>query len=219
MKRKRRRRRSGRKAGGQAGHGGQSRTLSAEVDAVQVCAIPAQCPDCGAMRVCEPRMKRYQVDELIDTPTRRTEYQVMSARCTRCRKRRRGTLPTGVSGQSVGPRLKAVMTHLTGTLGVSRRQCTKFLGEDLGVHRSRGTLSTMEAQVSTVLQPTVEAIRENIRSSPTMHRDETGHRRRGKRCTTWVASTDSAATFYVGHLDDVQTYSIAHTSHLSQKDA
>ncbi|MCB0360044.1 MAG: IS66 family transposase [Bdellovibrionales bacterium] len=202
---KQRRRRSRRKVGGQPGHRGHSRRLAETADQVVLCDIDAVCPDCGGSGICERRTRRHHVEELVEKPTRLTEYRVVSGRCSRCRKRRRGRLPAGVTPQSIGPRLQAVMVHLTGTLGVSRRQSVAFVAEVLGVKRSRATLSSTEARLSKVLEPTVDGIRDAIVQSPLMHLDETGHRRCGKRCTTWVLSTPKLATFYVGQRRDRKT--------------
>ena len=98
----------------------------------------------------------------------------------------------------MGPRAQALVATLTGTFGLSRRDAEQFLSEVLGIDISLGTVSATEKIVSEAVAPLHQEAMAALRRQPVAGVDETGHRREGKRATTWVGTSPEVAVFLAG---------------------
>src|SRR5215211_3209258 len=118
-----RRETKGRKRGGQPGHQGSARRLlpAEEVDRF-VELKPPTCSACGRkLRGADPAPERRQVSEVPVVRAEVTEYRRHALRCRGCGALTRADWPAGAAGPSFGPRAQAVVSYLTGRLGMSHR--------------------------------------------------------------------------------------------------
>jgi UDP-3-O-[3-hydroxymyristoyl] glucosamine N-acyltransferase LpxD len=141
---------SGRKRGGQPGHGGVTRKLlpPEEVDEV-INLFPRECESCWTAlpEVLDPSAKRYQQTELLPPVRRHTkEWRCHEVACPKCRYRTRARYDaTVIPASPFGPRLMATSAALTGDYHLSRRKTVRLLLELLGVRMSVGALIAVES--------------------------------------------------------------------------
>jgi transposase len=196
------RQKSGKKAGGQLGHRGETLHLVASPDAV-VEYRPAACASCGtALPDAAPvvAQERRQVHEL--PPRLRlevTEHQALHVRCPACQQVSVGTFPADVPSRvQYGPRLRALAVYLVEAQFVPFGRTQQLLRDLLGVQLARGTVVGWVQHAARSLAPVETAIKAALRQAKVLHSDETGVRRRGRLAWAHVASTDQL-THYAIH--------------------
>src|SRR5674476_246230 len=122
---------SGRKPGGQSGHGGQTLAQVSDPDEV-LRHEPTRCRGCGAGlgRAPEVGVARRQVFDLPPISIRVTEHELVSRRC-RCGVTTTADGPAGVNAPvQYGARIKAVMVYL-------------YMGQYLSKHRTAVAMSEL----------------------------------------------------------------------------
>ena len=195
------RRPSGKKAGGQLGHRGETLHLVATLDAV-VEHRPAACAHCQAPLADEApvvRRERRQVHELPPLRLRVTEHQALHVRCPHCQQVSVGTFPAEAPSRAqYGPRLRALAVYLVEAQFVPLGRTQQLLADLFGLRLARGTLVGWIQQAARVLGPVEEQIKGALRGAPVLHCDETGVRRGGRVAWAHVAST-GRLTHYAVH--------------------
>ena len=193
---------SGRKRGGQPGHGGATRKLVPveEVDEV-IDLFPKECESCWAPlpAVLDPSAKRYQQTELLPPVMRHTkEWRRHEVSCPKCGYRTRAPYDaTVIPGSPFGPRLEATAGALTGDYHLSRRKTQRLLAELLGVQVSLGALSAIEARVSEAIVPAVDQAWEQANEAPVKHTDGTSWVQAGKTLSLWTIATTMVTVFKI----------------------
>ena len=190
---------SGKKRGGQPGHGRHTRELvpPGRLTAVVDCK-PAACRGCGrALRGADPEPIRHQVADLPETRPDVVEYRLHRLTCRHCGAATRGMLPTGVPRGAFGPRLQATVALLGGTYRMSKRQVQAILSDLLGLSASLGMVSKTERHAAEAVAAPVEAAYEHIRSAAAAGVDETGWREGKRRAWLWAAVTAEATAFRI----------------------
>jgi transposase len=126
-----RRRRSGRKPGGQPGHAAQRRALLPPERVSQVVALkPTHCRRCGrALQGEDAAPVRHQVIELPQVQATAIEYQVHWLLCPPCGVRTSAQLPAGVPRSGFGARLQALVAVCSGAYRMSKRMVQQLLGD------------------------------------------------------------------------------------------
>ena len=193
---------TGRKRGAQPGHPPQPRSLlpAEQVDEV-VPLVSACCEDCQARLPAKPRPDdppphRHQIIDLPPKLIHVTEYQGQARICA-CGHVTWATIPADVRAHSIGPRLAAAASYLTGCQQVSKRGVTEFFSTILGAPIALGTVSNLEREMSAALEsPHAEAARA-VRRAPVKNVDETGWKQAGKLCWLWMAATRFVALFVI----------------------
>ena len=216
------RKRSGKKAGGQLGHRGQTLHLVAVPDEV-VEHRPVVCDACGtplhdASIVVR---ERRQVYELPPVWLRITEHQRLQVRCPVCAQVSAGMFPAAVPSRAqYGPRLRALAVYLVQAQFIPLGRTQQLLTELFGVRLGRGTVVGWVQQAAHTLQPVEAAIMAALGRAPVLHNDETGVRLSGRVAWAHVASTGrlthyavhpqrgSAATDAIGILPHFQGVSV-----------
>ncbi len=122
-----------------------------------------------------------------------TEYRGHSRTCPRCGALNHAPIPAGLKAHSVGPRLAALLAHLTGSHHVSQRGLEEIAADVLEVPPSAGTVAHLRAQVSAALAPAHAGALAAVRAAPVKNADETGWKPAGKLCWLWLAATGTAA--------------------------
>ena len=168
---------TGRKWGGQPGHGGAFRALLPveQVDEVVV-VVPETCRHCAQplpeTAPCRGQVRRHQVVELLPLAVRVTEYQMAVRRCPACGKRTRAELPAGVPRRPFGVRLTAVIALLSGGYRLSRREVRQLLRELWAVRVSLGAVVRQEQVQSAALAPLVEEAQAAVQQATVVNMDE-----------------------------------------------
>lgn len=185
---------SGKPSGGQPGHKGHYRALlePEEVDSVKKCELPEKC-SCGGELKASAEFMRHQVYELPVLKLEVTEYQLEQGHCASCKCKQIAQLPEGVSWGITGPRLTSFMSELVTKYGLSRREQKRFLEEHFDFTISLGTVFNKQKKVNEALKEPVSELLGLVKSSISVHADETGHSRDGKRHWLWVFVSECAA--------------------------
>jgi transposase len=205
------RRPSGRKPGGQPGHGGGHLSLVAEPDEV-LTHSPASCAACGGDLAGAPveGCERRQVFDLPEIRLRVVEHVVERRRCG-CGRQTAGTFPCGVSAPSqYGSRTRALAIYLIARQHLPYERTAELFRDWLGASISTGTLAAFIARSGEDLRPFLDEIHRQLIVAPVAHFDETGARVDGRLRWLHAVSTDTL-TFYALH--DIRGYAgIEHTA-------
>ncbi len=161
---------SGKKAGGQLGHRGETLHLVATPDAV-VEHRPAVCTHCQTPLSKAPEAavvgrERRQVRELPPVCLVVTEHQALQVRCPACQQVSVGAFPTEVPSRT-----------------------PQLLADLFGAQLGRGTLVSWVQQAARVLAPVEQQLKAALERAPVRHCDETGVRRAGTLAWAHVTST------------------------------
>jgi transposase len=214
---------SGKKAGGQLGHRGETLRLVATPDAV-VEHRPVVCAGCqtplGETASVVGRERR-QVQDLPPVRLVVREHQALRLRCPACQAVTAGTFPPEAPSRAqYGPRLRALAVYLVQAQFVPLGRVQQLLADLVGLRLGRGTLVNWIQQATRTLEPVEAQLKAALQRVPVLHNDETGVRRGGKLAWAHVASTDrlthyaihaqrgKAATDAIGILPDFQGVSV-----------
>ena len=192
---------SGRKPGGQPGHRGHGRKLISVEQVQQVIDLkPTVCGQCGALLLGEDAQPvRHQVTELprVEPEVTREAYRQHTLTCLACGTQTQSELPTGIPSGSFGPRLQALVSYLTGRIGVSQRDVAEILQTVFRTELSLGSVPAQEAQVSAALADPVQAAQTYIQDQPVQNVDETHWPEKTKRAWLWISTTPLVTLFLV----------------------
>jgi len=183
--------------GGQSGHKGHTLKKVAQPDHTEQHRPPENCEAChrplGEGSVVETR-------QVFDIPPLRfevTEHQVLETLC-RCGKVCRGTFPENVSAPvQYGPHIKAVAVHLTHHHMMPIARTGSLAGDLFGLPLSDATVLAAIDEAKEILQPTVDAIANALKTAPVAHADETGMRVAGK--LNWMHFLATTTLTWVGY--------------------
>jgi transposase len=196
------RRASGKRAGGQLGHPGETLHLVAEPDTVEK-HRPSVCATCQAALDTEAEvvgvMERRQVYDLPPVRLRVTEHQALRLRCPTCQGVSDGGFPPEAPSRvQYGPRLRALAVYLVEQQLLPYERTCEVLADVCGAPLSEGTLATWLQQGAEALEPVEVAIKGALGYAPVLHHDETGVRRAGKLAWAHVTCTERL-THYTIH--------------------
>jgi transposase len=195
------RKRSGKKAGGQLGHRGETLRLVAVPDEV-VEHRPLVCSACQTLLPDDALVvvrERRQVQDLPPVQLYRTEHQVLHVCCPRCQAVSKGGFPAQVPSRAqYGPRLRALAVYLVEQQLVPYARVRALLADLFGVTLSGGTLVQWVGQAAQALEPVEMSVKQALAGVAVLHSDETGVRRAGTLAWAHVAST-SRLTHYAIH--------------------
>lgn len=182
---------SGKKAGGQVGHRGQTLRLVATPDVV-VEHRPAVCAQCQSPLDGAPVVlrERRQVQELPPLRLVAQEHQALHVRCPACQAVTTGAFPAEVASRAqYGPRLRALTVYLVEGQFIPFGRVQQLLADLFGVRLARGSVVGWVQQAARTLQPVDAALKAALAHAAVLHNDETGVRRGGRLAWAHVAST------------------------------
>lgn len=185
---------SGKPSGGQIGHKGHYREMLPldQVDVIELCKLPESC-SCGGKIKAKEDYVRHQIYELPSLRMTVTEYQMQKGCCERCEVKHIASLPTGITWGITGFKLTAFMSDLTGKYGLSRREQKLFLEEHFQFRVSLGTVFNKQKIANAAMEKPVLELLPLVKESQSVHADETGHNRDGKRQWMWAFISKKAA--------------------------
>lgn len=183
---KSRRKKSGRKPGGQKGH--QGSTLCQREDPDKVVHLPLECcPNCHG-DLSDEKSLETQNRQTFDLPAFRllvTEFRAEQKCCPHCQEKVGAGFPHGVNAPAqYGPRLCAFVTYLNIRHVIPVERIAELVGDLTQQRPSGGSVHNMIARCAELLETPVEEIREALREAGVLHADETGIRCDGK--TQWL---------------------------------
>jgi len=164
--------------------------------------LPDQCAKCHAPLPREagandPEPKRFQTIELPPVVAEVTEYQAHARTCPRCGEIAHATIPAEIRAHSVGPRLTATLSYLTGCHGISKRGVEEIAETVFAAPVALGTVANLEQEVSAALAPAHQEALEAVRRADAKFADETSWKLWGKLCWLWAAATANVAVFII----------------------
>lgn len=182
---------SDRKQGGQAGHKGYSRDKMKADEIIKIDLDSLQCQCDGKIAVAKPH-----VHQKIDIPEIKpyvVEYHMQRGRCRNYGKRKTTQLPSGITGDIFGARVKTIISELIGFYKNSKREVESMLKDIFNIQISLGSISNNETRVATRCNEAYEEIELNLSYSKLLHIDETSHYNKGKLSWCWLFSNSEAS--------------------------
>jgi transposase len=159
---------------------------------------PTTCDHCGALLLGEDTQPvRQQVTELPRVEPEVTEYRQHTLTCVACGAQTQAELPAGIPSGSFGPRLQALVSYLTGRIGVSQRDVAEILHTLFHTELSLGSIPAQEDQVSAALADAVQAAQTYVQDQPVQNVDETHWPEKTKRAWLWISTTPLVTLFLV----------------------
>lgn len=198
-----RKKKSKRKRGGQFGHRAHlKQLLPADRVTRTKDIVPTTCVHCEAALLREagpddPEPKRFQKIELPKVAVKVIEYRAHGRTCPDCGGVTQAVIPAAVRRHSIGPRLTAVLSYLSGGQGISKRGVEEIAEVVFGAPVSLGTVANLEQEVSAALAPAHREAVEAVRRAAAKHADETSWKLWGKLCWLWAAATANVAAFVI----------------------
>ena len=194
----RKRSKSKRKTGGQAGHTGKTLKFSDTPDEI-IRHSTDHCQECGKNldHIEGAVLSRRQEIEIPEKPVQVIEHQRLEKVCPFCGQRNQGQWPAHLTGNvQYGRRFKAFCVYLMNYQLLPYERTSELLKTLLGYQPGGGTLQSILEHANEVLEPIEIAIKEAIRGSPVGHGDETGIRVDGQTQWLHVFSTLSYTYYY-----------------------
>jgi transposase len=193
--------RSGKKAGGQLGHRGETLHLVAAPDEVVEHRL-AHCPQCQTPLedAAVVLRERRQVHELPPgVRLQITEHQALHVRCPTCAHVSVGAFPAEAPSRAqYGAQARALAVYLVEQQHLPLGRVQQLLSDLWRMRLGRGTLVGWIAQAARVLEPVERRIKDALTHASVLHHDETGVRRAGALAWAHVTST-SRLTHYAIH--------------------
>jgi transposase len=181
---------SGRRAGGQSGHRGQTLAQVKRPDSWER-HEPERCCGCAAGLAGAPEVG-VEVRQVFDIPpivVKVREHRLVKRRCG-CGKVTTGQAPAGVEAPvQYGPNVAAIVVYLYVGQFLSKARTAKALAELFGTPISSGTVAKMTERAAAGLCEFTEQVRDALTSAQLAHFDETGFRVQG--ALRWVHSAST----------------------------
>jgi len=187
------------KRGGQPGHQGRARKLlpPEEVDTV-IELRPTTCRQCGqVLRGDDPHPVRHQVSEIPPVKAYVTEYRQHRLTCLACGEVTEAEWPAEMPCGSFGARAQAVVSYVTGRLGLSHRDVVEAMEALHGLKLSLGSVSAIQQQVAQALEQPVQTAQRYVYQQPVNHVDETTWPEGDKQKWLWIDATAQVTIFRI----------------------
>jgi transposase len=191
---------SGKRAGAQPGHRGQTRALSDTPDQI-IAHSPPHCAQCQSVLTTIPAesYERRQVLELPPLKCQVIEHRAERKTCPHCQTRTQAPFPTTVSQPvQYGEHCKAVLVYLQSYQLLPYDRTCELFHDLFELTPAAGTLEQALVTCHTALAPVEAQIRATLVQEAVAHFDETGIRIGGQ--THWLHSASTPTlTFYAHH--------------------
>jgi transposase len=190
---------SGKKPGGQPGHGGSFRALLPPEQVTQIFELkPGACDGCGtALAGNDIEPQRHQVTELPVIRPVVSEYRLHSLACRACGAHTRADLPSDVPSGAFGPRLMAMVAVSSGVYHLGKRSTVGLLADWFGIKISTGSIIACERMASAALKASFEEAHTFVKAQPEVNADETPWREARKLAWLWVAASKLVTVFLI----------------------
>jgi transposase len=192
---------SGRKPGGQFGHGGSTLKRVKHPDVIVEHPLAPQCSHCGADLGAQVEgliMISCQVFDLVRPVLQVTEHRGYEVQCT-CGQHHRSCFPPEISAPvQYGSVVKSTLVYLTQQQLLPMERTVQLFEDLYGIKLSAGTVQASIGQAARLLTPAHERIAQAVIAAPVVHFDETGQRASARLRWLHTASTPQL-TWYGTH--------------------
>lgn len=189
---------SGKRSGGQPGHGGHSLSMVDKPDHLVTHTLKGLCP-CGkdlSKGEALPYERRQVHDMAAPRPLEVTEHRAEVKRCA-CGRIHMATFPPEVSAPvQYGSRIRARTLYLNKYQLIPMKRTVEAMWDLFDVRMSQGTVHNIAMMAYARLAETAAAIKAAIAVAPVVHFDETGTYVAGKRWWEHVSSTPKFTFFF-----------------------
>jgi len=197
---KSRRKRSGKRVGGQEGHEGRTLELTDNPDVIEHHEVNI-CKKCGKdiSKFTAEKEERRQEVEIEPETAKVTEHQIDIKGCPYCGYINRAKFPCHLKKPvQYGANIKARAIYFNQYHYVSYERLEELFEDCYGLKISGGSLVNFNQQCKEKIKPTIEAIKEILTEDKVLQLDESGMRINGKLNWLHVAS-NNVATYYDIH--------------------
>lgn len=158
-----------------------------------------KCPCCSSIDIKElDIIEVLQQVELPEIKAIITEYILKKYQCQNCKNNFKADLPKGIPCSVFGAKLMGLVSILTGTYHLAKREAIELIKDLYGIDIGLGSIPNIEQRVAKALDTVCERIHSFILQSDfTKHFDETTWRDRGKRHYVWLATCSEAAIYII----------------------
>lgn len=186
--------------GGQPGHEGQT-LLAVETPERTVTHEVAHCAHCQTS-LQGSEVVGYEERQVFDIPAMRIEVTAHRAEikvCPACGHPSKGTFPEAVTDAvQYGPMVQTWASYFTNHHHIPVERTTEIFADLVQHQVSEATVLKASEELETVIEPSIEAVKELLRTSEVLHVDESGLRVKGQLHWLHVAST-AEVTHYEVH--------------------
>lgn len=161
---------------------------------------PPTCPDCGRKLSGGSPWRSRQVIDFVPRPVEVTEHVIYECRCGVCQKKVRAQVDFSeyVCGKRrIGHNLAAWIAYLKTEARMGVRAIQALLKQLCSIHLSIGEIVDLLKLVARKAEPTLESIKQEIRTADCVHSDETGWRQNGEYRCLWSLSTPTARWYHI----------------------
>ncbi len=162
--------------------------------------------DCPACHLRLGGISLARTREVIDLPAPAPlevrEHRIYKGWCSACQKWYEAPidLHEQVLGHGrIGHRVMSLIATLRTVMRLPFRQIQQYLATVHGLHLSCGELVELLHRLTDTLQPQVQALKQQLLSSPAIQADETGWREDGKNGYIWSVSTPTVRYYEYHH--------------------
>ena len=194
------RKKSGKKAGGQAGHAGEHLQLVETPDQV-ISHVVETCPACQHDLRAVPvlQMERRQVVEVPPKRVMVIEHQAERKCCPACQEVILAPFPAEITAPvQYGPALGALAIYLVQQQLVPYERVSELFFDLFGHRISQATIVSLVQQCAKQLSEVEQQIKTALSQADVLHQDETGLSVAGKRHWVHVSAT-ATLTYYAAH--------------------
>ena len=164
--------------------------------------LPGECPCCGGQLTLDFVAEQYQWD-IPPIEPQVTQFNVSVGHCSDCGERVQGRHPEqtsdalGAAARQIGPNAIAVAAHLNKVVGATYEKMAVFFRIAFRFPVAASTLVRAMLRLARKMEPSYQAIRAIVRTSPVVYPDETGWRICGRRAWLWVFVGDRAVLYVI----------------------
>lgn len=186
-----------RKIGAQVGHKANFRTRLEPTEIINI-DLPETC-ECGGKISKHSGTSTFQKVDIPEIKPIVTDYILEKGRCTKCKRKYTSKVPQGVTKDLLGPRVKSVITTLTGVYNNSKRDVNDILSNIFKIDICVGMIPKTTDRVSEKFSEKYDQILKNINNSALMHADETSFRVQTspRRNWAWLVANEKNAYFKI----------------------
>ncbi len=202
---KRKKKPTGKKAGGQVGHKGHHRQVQAASIDEEKRHWPGRCLGCGGALAMQAESEHTHLQwELPEMRAQVIAHRYPKVRCCCCGRINRAEQAAtersafGPKRSAFGPKLQATCGWLQEPFCLSRRDTQRMLSEVLGIKVSTGTLSHQRKAVGCALQAPVMQAEHALQTAPVSGMDETRYGMASGRGWLWVRASRLLTVFRLG---------------------
>lgn len=203
----RKKKKTGRKQGGQPGHTGHSRQLY-PLDSVNVIheLNPAECSRCKSTTFDDNIISTdvRQVVELPEMPPEITQYNIHTCRCSNCGKHVKANIPPEAQ-YGFGPRLMGLVTSLSGEFRLSKRQVTALVGK-IGIRICTGSVCKIHERAGVILKNPYEEIKKYTLQKDHLNADESHWMTLNQKRWIWIGHSSDSVFFAIKSSRSAQAF-------------